>query len=188
MKLHVMARLIKVTGFSSPQASLFLPLTIFLLLLPSAGYAQTATDGSTSAGGESGAPSGSDALSGIESVNLFNGHLNVHVPIMGIGGRGAAQTGMVLAIDNQWSVKTNFISNQYQHLPQLDVWSTIRPGYGPGVLVGRRAGDQNHFSSAGTRRTKVYDQILEWSLWLGRHRRAVPLRPSTPESAICWRF
>src|SRR5438874_1545727 len=79
-----------------------------LLILPISAEAQTTspTDGSTPLGLSPGAPSGSYALSGFESVNPYNGNLNVHLPLINIGGRGGAATGSTLGIDSKgWTVR-----------------------------------------------------------------------------------
>ena len=117
-------------------------------------YAQTILDGSTPSGATPGAPAGSDALSELENINLFNGHLNLHVPMLGIGGRGDAQAAIMLAIDNHWSVKTETHysvtgSKTYQYIPVLNGGPVVKPGYGPGLLVGRMAGEVDTSSSCG---------------------------------------
>ncbi|HEV2836862.1 MAG TPA: hypothetical protein VGW58_16205, partial [Pyrinomonadaceae bacterium] len=60
------------------------------LLFINSAHAQTftsVTDGSTPSALTPGAPAGSYALSGFESVNLFNGNLNFALPMVNIGGR-----------------------------------------------------------------------------------------------------
>ena len=91
-------------------------LVLFLLLTFTLANAQTTspTDGSTPLGLSPGAPSGSHALSGFESVNPYNGNLNVHLPLISIGGRGGAGTGSVLAIDTAgWTVRHQETTDPY---------------------------------------------------------------------------
>src|SRR5713226_5242179 len=105
-----------------------------------------ATDGSTPIGLSPGAPAGSYALNGFENVNLYNGHLNVHLPLVTIGGRGEAKVVSALSIDAQsWTVRHGETTNPYTGDP-IDVYTPVpspwvpKPGYGPGVLVGRQSG------------------------------------------------
>src|SRR5882724_13270890 len=46
-----------------------------------------------------GSPAGSYALSGFENVNLFNGNLDVHVPLLTIGGRGEAVSAVAVPVN-----------------------------------------------------------------------------------------
>lgn len=123
------------------------------------------TDGSTPNGAATGAPVGSDSLSGIEDVNLYNGNLSFHVPLHTVGGRGTAQMAMMMAIDNQWNVKVEGISYPGQRYPtwvfgpELNAWSTKRPGYGPGLVVGRSSGEVADFSNCGDQYNPYSDYI-----------------------------
>ena len=82
--------------------------SILLLLLISAGRAQTTsvTDGSTPSALTPGAPAGSYPLSGFENVNLYNGNLNLALPLIKAGGRGEAQFPMMLTIEQHWKVSS----------------------------------------------------------------------------------
>ena len=138
---------------------------LFLLLTLTAANSQTTspTDGSTPLGLSPGSPSGSHALSGFESVNLYNGNLNIHLPLISIGGRGGAATSSVLAIDSKgWTVR-----HQETVDPQgnpVDVYTPVenpwvpKPGYGPGALVARRSGISPNQSCGITR--YIYQQTL----------------------------
>ena len=81
--------------------------TLALLLLAAGAAAQTtnATDGTTPPGIAPGAPAGSYGLTGFENVNLYNGNLNFHLPLVRAGGRGGALAGSYLSIDSvRWTV------------------------------------------------------------------------------------
>jgi hypothetical protein len=104
-----------------------------------------------------GAPAGSYALSGLENVNLFNGNLNVRIPLLSVGGRGnAGYTMMVSTNTKTWQVRTEpgqdtnggggNINDRF--FPQWKQWNTLNAGYGPGVMQGRKTG-----SGTMTRRT-----------------------------------
>src|SRR6266436_6622505 len=102
--------------------------------------AQTSsTDGTTPLVLTAGAPAGSYALSGFDNINVFNGNLNFHLPMAHVGGRGDAQYTMVLPIETHWRVLDR--SNDYQEiwLPTDSTWYGDKPGYGPGLLLGRAA-------------------------------------------------
>ena len=115
------------------------------------------TDGTTAPALEPGAPAGSYALSGFDNVNLFNGNLNFALPLLKMGGRGAAGFAINLKIEKKWRVEyyrvpTGYTSCQGQgcympvwgpegqhYLPNPNWWSPD-PGIGPGILVGRWGG------------------------------------------------
>src|SRR5262245_54386164 len=83
-------------------------LVALFLLLSLNGLAQSqqkATDGATPLGLAPGAPAGSYALSGFESVNLYNGNLNFHLPLVQVAGRGSAGYALMMLIDRKWLVK-----------------------------------------------------------------------------------
>jgi hypothetical protein len=88
--------LVSVIRYSFVIALLLLPLT-------TAVSAQDVFDGRTPTGLAPGAPAGSYALSGFESINLFNGHLNFSLPLLRVGGRGSAEYTMMLPIERTWS-------------------------------------------------------------------------------------
>ena len=95
--------------------------------------AQTATDGMTPSGLSPGAAAGAYGLSGFDNINLYNGNLNFSMPLLGIGGRGGAQTQMRLTLDSvHWVLEDGNSWNP-------NWWEGIRPGYGPGVLQARTA-------------------------------------------------
>src|SRR6266478_8704545 len=72
-------------------------LTLTLIAFAHIASAQTtsATDGNTPLGLSPGAAAGSYPLSALDQIGLFNGNLNFKLPIMQIGGRGAAGYTMI---------------------------------------------------------------------------------------------
>lgn len=101
----------------------------------------TNTDGSTPLSLTPGSPAGSYALSGFENINLFNGNLNFHLPLLGVTGRGDARMQMTLPIDQRWRVDSMYseYGGYFIYSPNYNWWSGLKPGYGPGVLHGRTA-------------------------------------------------
>lgn len=86
-----------------------------LLSIPSVAQEQRAekvTDGTTPSGLASGAPAGSYALSGFESVNPYNGGLNFSLPLLTVGGRGGAGYPVTLRIDQKWIIRKQFGDNE----------------------------------------------------------------------------
>ena len=78
---------------------------IFFATLTSAALAQTGGVGNPS--NAPGTPAASYALSGIDSVNYYNGHVNVSIPIRALGvGRGSAVRTAVAGVDRVWSSST----------------------------------------------------------------------------------
>lgn len=51
-----------------------------------------------------GSPASSYALSGLDHINYYNGLLNTTIPILTIGGRGAASRSIAIPIQRQWLV------------------------------------------------------------------------------------
>jgi RHS repeat-associated protein len=104
------------------------------------------TDSTTPLGLERGAPAGAFELSGFESVNPYNGNLNFHLPLLHIGGRGGAQTTMMLALNTKsWRVLHTIHNPGSQnptdvYAPVQDTWWQLDTGYGPGVMEGRHSG------------------------------------------------
>ncbi len=79
--------------------------------------AQTGSDGATPKMTQPGAPAGSYALSGFETVNLFNGNLNFNLPLAKIGGRGKVGSAINLAIDSaRWQVERDVTTQERQTL------------------------------------------------------------------------
>jgi YD repeat-containing protein len=101
----------------------------------------SATDGSTPLGLSPGAPAGSYTLSRFDNINPYNGNLNFRLPLRGIDGRGGAHAASMLAIDAKgWRVMHRPVADgETLDWPTPNSWSP-KPGYGPGILVGRQSG------------------------------------------------
>jgi RHS repeat-associated protein len=133
---------------ASLQRSLRVILLLSLVAIGVNAQSETSsTDGATPLGNAPGAPAGSYSLSGFDTVNLYNGHLNFLLPLLRIGGRGSAQMTMALPVKpNSWRVKHSVTIDPttgleiHTYYPQPNWWTGIQPGYGPGVLQGRSAG------------------------------------------------
>jgi RHS repeat-associated protein len=117
---------------------IFFVLTVFccLHLFRIAGFAQGDWKASTPVGWAKGTPAGSFALSGFDNVNLFNGHMNFHLPLLKVGGRGSAGYTITLPIEQVWTSQLAD-PNNFTGMPSYNWWDGIRPGYGPGVLQAR---------------------------------------------------
>src|SRR6266478_2367345 len=134
----------KVNRISAPRLQLLGVLAALLFVCVTA-KAQTApTDGMTPSGLAPGAAAGSYGLSGFDNVNLYNGNLNVSMPLLGIGGRGGAQTQMTLSLDSvHWMVEQEATDFGTIYSPNPNWWEGIGPGYGPGVLQARSVAVHN---------------------------------------------
>jgi len=123
------------------------PTILLLVLLTGSASAQTshATDGTTPLGLSPGSPSGSYALNGFDNINLFNGNMNVTLPMLHIDGRGGAQTTMMLALNTKrWHMETYTFEQANYYYADPNWWAPIGPGYGPGVLFLRNSGVGKH--------------------------------------------
>lgn len=110
-----------------------------VLAVQSSAQTSNPNSGSTPSGLKPGSPSGSYSLSGFDNVNLYNGNLSFHLPLLGIGGRGDAKTQMMLAIDSvHWTVDTEVDSGLETYGANPNWWGGLKVGYGPGVLQGRQ--------------------------------------------------
>lgn len=126
--------------------------TIVLLFFVSPVNAQTftsVTDGSTPSALTPGAPAGSYSVSGFENVNLYNGNLNFALPLLSVAGRGGAGLTMRLSIEQHWRIRKPKPAPNCQLTDTCDLrfpwptwWGVVSPGYGPGVLQGRKPGVQ----------------------------------------------
>jgi hypothetical protein len=147
---------------SLSNCSILIALMLALTIGASAQQAGTrfTTDGTTAPAIAPGAPAGSFALSGFESVNNHNGNLNFALPLLKIGGRGKAGYTLMLKIEHKWRVEhvvhpnncgPNGCSSYDKYWFQNPSWwEGISPGYGPGVLQGRVAGISRACPETGT--------------------------------------
>ena len=123
---------------------------VFVILFTSIGgaNAQNPIHGATSASQAPGAPAGSYALSGFENVNLYNGHLNFHLPLLSVNGRGESGYTITLPIESRWVSEGTY--GVCCFTPNFNWWTGIKPGYSPGVLQGRQIGVPCNWELPGT--------------------------------------
>jgi RHS repeat-associated protein len=144
----------------------------FLLVVWAAGTApaQTSvTDGATPLALSPGAPAGSYALSGFESVNAYNGNLSFRLPLLRIGGRGGAGYTLALPIERHWRVMHKSNENQEIELPVYNPWMVSSRRYEAGHLEGRLATDPpcpplNHTTASLSRLTFTTSEGTEYEL------------------------
>src|SRR5258706_69989 len=113
------------------------------LLAYSANAQISTTAGKTPLGMAPGSPAGSYALDGFEHINPYNGHLNFALPVMRIGGRGAAgYTMMLRTAPFKWQVQhvIHPVTGAESYYPSANWWTGLLPGFSPGVVIGRKAG------------------------------------------------
>jgi RHS repeat-associated protein len=72
---------------------------ILLFFFAVSGYSQSSMPTASTPG----APAGSYKLSGLDTVNLYNGNLNFSLPLIRVGGRGDVSHTISLAIERQWT-------------------------------------------------------------------------------------
>src|SRR5260370_5268176 len=103
------------------------------------------TDGPLPPRSVPGSPAGSYVLSGFDNVNLFTGKLNIALPLLTVGKRGAAYHTITLVPDTtRWRVETRLDCSGNTvggctpyYRPKPDWWTFDQPGYGAGVISGR---------------------------------------------------
>jgi RHS repeat-associated protein len=121
-----------------------------LLLLSNSVHGQSSSsnplDGFTPAGLQVGSPTGSFPLSGFDTVNPYNGHLNFSLPLLKVGGRGGAGYTLQQSINTKWTVTYSRVDS-----PQGQSWESwdpypfddefMSPAYSAGALVARQANE-----------------------------------------------
>lgn len=125
-----------------------LVLSMLLVGTTGAQSSWSATTGTTPTSMSPGAPAGSYELSGFETVNLFNSRLDFDLPLVHVGGRGAAGFTVHLPIGNQWTeyhYSTPGNCGQggcgqpiLTTIPVANDWKFL-PSFSPGVMAGRSA-------------------------------------------------
>ena len=123
---------------------------IAILLLARIAGAQGSAEGTTPSTLTPGIPAGSYQLSGFDTVNLFNGNLNFHLPLLNVGGRGSAQIAPLLKIEERWQVLaiTSCSPCGPVNYPTYNWWTGYQVGYGPGNMEARLStwGSQQDFT------------------------------------------
>lgn len=91
-----------------------------------------------------------EKLYACSNINLFNGSLNLTLPLMKIGGQGEAGMVMSLPIESHWT-NLYFFDNPmggfFNPIPQYNFPNGLEPGYGPGVPILR--GARHNFGLCG---------------------------------------
>jgi len=133
---------------------LVISLTVILLTFQSVWAQQQSTDGTTPLGLSPGAPAGAYSLSGFEDVNLYNGTLNVSLPVIKIGGRGDAGYPLMLRVDHKWLVQKEQAEGQPPiniYTPQPGWWTDLgwAPVYSIGRLEMRQGGTRDYVLGSG---------------------------------------
>jgi RHS repeat-associated protein len=168
---------VSVRCFSRSAVAGFIIAVALSALLAGTVHAQTTTsttDKMTPSGISPGAPAGSYALSGFESINLFNGNLDFRLPLITLGGRGSAQRAIMLSLNTKkWRVREQHTETSDTYTPTTANWNNINVGYSAGKLQGRQSGhntkkctnpNQTRFWYTVTRLTFVTPDGTEYDL------------------------
>ena len=139
---------------------------IVTLALPSSGQTNTTnSNGRTPAGLATGATSGSYPLSEFENINLYNGNLSFHLPLMTVGGRGSVSSLVVLGLNTK-SWRVNHFHKVMPDESEIDRYTPTQTctgassNLGPGSLSGKRTGIFTSQSfSCGTRYSKTLSRL-----------------------------
>lgn len=139
---------------SATIRSLVVTSTLLLFAFVSVFAQQQSTDGATPLGLAPGAPAGSYPLSDFEDVNLFNGTLNVALPLVKIGGRGEAGYPLTLRVDHKWLVQKESAEGQPPiniYTPQPGWWTDTgwAPVYSMGRMETRQGGSRDFVLGSG---------------------------------------
>lgn len=120
----------------------FFAMALLLLLAVMSASAQEGVNGvagSTPSGLAPGAAAGSYSLSDFDSVNVYNGNVNLHLPLLQVGGRGGAQMTMMLSLDNRkWGVNhtMNAPDGEIDYSTPKVIGGDAGTDLGPGRFVG----------------------------------------------------
>lgn len=113
-----------------------------------------------------GTPAGSYSLTGLEDINVYNGHLNIKIPLLQIAGRGGARYTMTKVISKpSWVVepiRTPVNESQWSWVsyPNPNWWNIVDAGYGPGILHGRRLGASPMDYGSGVFYSETFTQLI----------------------------
>jgi len=160
---------IAIRGVAEVLRSVF-SVAVLLMLFSITATAQTVTkagtDQMTPSNLAAGTPAGSYALSGFDSVSIFNGNLNFRLPLLAIGGRGSAGYTMMLSLNTKsWHVKRTSMTNNGEetnvtYTPTPNTWQQPNMvGYGPGFMIGRKSGE-GIINPACTPARSIYEKTI----------------------------
>jgi RHS repeat-associated protein len=128
--------------------------------MPLLSVAQTPYIGYTPSGLEPGTTS-SVPVSGFDNINLATGSLNISLPLLKIGGRGAAGYTMTLQVEKHWWVEAVPETDRTYYYPKDRLWTDaplVKPvGLGPGLLVARQS---KEIAPGATCNSTVYAKTL----------------------------
>src|SRR5215467_3173495 len=141
-------------SFSHTIRSLTLTSSLLLFAFTNVFAQQQSTDGATPLGLSPGKPAGSYPLSDFEDVNLFNGTLNVSLPLVKVDGRGGAEYSLTLRIDHKWLVQKEASEDQPPvniYTPQPGWWTDLgwAEVYSMGRLEVRQGGSRDFVLGSG---------------------------------------
>ena len=125
----------------------------------------TNSNGKTPSGMAPGSLAGSYPLSGFENINLFNGNLSFHLPLLTVGGRGSVSSTIMLGLNTKdWRV--NHFHRVMPDESEIDWYTPTQSctgassGYGPGYVTGKRTGIFTYSDfSCGTRYSKTLSRL-----------------------------
>ena len=129
--------------FASQHVSIVVSALVLLFLSThsSGQTTQSTTDKMTPSGLTPGAPAGSYPLSGMENINLYNGNLDFHLPLLALDGRGSAVRNMMLSLNTKkWRVRESHTQTSDTYTPTTPNWGSVEVGYLAGKLQGRQSG------------------------------------------------
>jgi RHS repeat-associated protein len=158
------------------RKSFILFLCLYLTLPIAAQQIKTPTDGMTPSGLQPGAAAGAYSLTDFENINYYNGNLSFTLPLVKIGGRGAAQHTIAVAVNSvHWQTEKEQITCESEtggvpplinehwraqvgggscaqgtyYYPSPAGWrGTVPLSYSPGVLKGRYSGHGGNVSNS----------------------------------------
>lgn len=136
--------------------SRFLAMAVLAMAVPLTAIAQqdSITSGVTPPLMAPGAPAGSYALSGLESISLSNGHLSFRLPLLMPGARSEAKPAFLFPIEQNWRITFALVNDQdhpnctvgstdpncYSYYATANWWNPRPVRYGEATLVSRGAG------------------------------------------------
>lgn len=130
--------------FALHNFSIIVSAVLLLLVLSTHTSGQTTrstTDKMTPSGITPGAPAGSYPLSGMESLNLYNGNLDLRLPLLSLDGRGSAVRSMMLSLNTKkWRVRESHTQTSDTYTPTTLNWGGVDVGLLAGKLQGRQSG------------------------------------------------
>ena len=131
-------------------------------------YTETNDAGPLAPSLAAGLPATSYALSGIDNINYYNGDLNVHIPVLPLGGRGSAGHLIYIPIERRWTVANIYTNGATSYQPETVQGAYLSGTYTSGFITVNSASAQPNSCIVTDSQGAHYAGLgpfLTWIVW-----------------------